>query len=210
MLVALGPIDAASAQIAGSVVFTTDYELRGLSLSNGLPAVSGTLSYDHASGLYAGLTATGVETTDSGVQFLGYLANSGYAHRINATMSFDAGLTYARVTIHEEQIYSANYTEIYAGLTARNISFHIYYSPDYLGFGESSFYFDCNAAVRLAEHLRLFGHAGLLALSDGHDESDLPSQQFDFRIGAAVDFDRFELQRSWAGPASRTQYLTAG
>ena len=48
----------AAAQVGVSASLLTDYLYRGVSLSDGRPAASLTLSYDHPSGAYGGLTAS--------------------------------------------------------------------------------------------------------------------------------------------------------
>ena len=82
---------AARAQVAASAAIESDFRFRGFSLTDGHPAGTLQLSYDHSSGFYANGAASAV-ARDGGVDFLGYQVNAGFAQRVTPELSLDAGI----------------------------------------------------------------------------------------------------------------------
>src|SRR5687768_2258453 len=71
----------AAAQLAASIAIETDYRFRAHLLSDGRPAATVQLAYDHASGLYLNVAAIGA-LGDDGPRFVGAQGNIGYAARL--------------------------------------------------------------------------------------------------------------------------------
>ncbi|HEX4182377.1 MAG TPA: TorF family putative porin, partial [Caulobacteraceae bacterium] len=97
---------AARAQVGLSASFDTDYRFRGFSLSNDRPTLSLAFSFDHASGAYAGASAIATETPQTRIGFLGYVADLGYARRIDGATSWDVGATYTSVNTNTQPNYT--------------------------------------------------------------------------------------------------------
>jgi uncharacterized protein (TIGR02001 family) len=148
----------AMAQISASASLASDYRFRGISLSDGRPALTANLAYDHSSGAYAGVSVIGIDTPHDGAQMLGHIEYIGYATRKSRGLSWDVGLHNEDLTAYADRKYVFRYTEVYAGLTSNNISTHLYYSPNYLKPGASILYADLDGALRPAPQWRLFGH----------------------------------------------------
>ena len=88
----LAATPAAAADWSADVGVISDYRYRGLSLSNGKPALQGSLSVEHDSGLYAELWASSL--TGNGASRAEVDATAGYAFSLTETLSFDASATY--------------------------------------------------------------------------------------------------------------------
>jgi uncharacterized protein (TIGR02001 family) len=192
----------ARAQVGASLSLTSDYQWRGLSLSAGKPALSLNLSYDHASGLYGGLSTTAVDTDHSGVRPLGYLVYVGYARRVSDRLSWDVGVTNSETTIYSYWRYSAHYTEAYGGVTAGAFSAHAYFSPKYIGGEEATIYLDADGAVRPAKDWRLFGHLGLLTPLSRSEAGRHVRARLDARLGVARQFGHWEAHAAWSAITS--------
>src|SRR5258706_28496 len=140
----------AGAEVAVSASVDTDYRFRGISLSDGHPALSASVSFDQPDGVFGGVTGIAVQTDHSGVQGLGYIGYLGYAHRMNAGGSWEVGVTNSQTSVYLYRRYSANYTEIYAGYSNGDLSAHVFYSPKYIGVEDDTIYAEVNGAFRPA------------------------------------------------------------
>ncbi len=199
----------AAAQVSGSVAVTSDVQYRGQSLSNGGPAIAGSLSYDSPVGLYLGAGATGSAIPHVGIRETSTAAYIGYARQIEPAVAWDVGMDGTHIVKYGYYKYVVDVTELYAGISGRHFSSHVYYSPDYLGQGISTLYFDVSGTLRpgVGQHWRLFSHAGLLIPLDAKPAST-KTLHADVRAGAAVEFKRAELQVYWTGSGRSTDYLT--
>jgi uncharacterized protein (TIGR02001 family) len=181
----------AAAQISVQAELQSDDRYRGVSLSNGAPALGLTLTYDSPSGLYVGVNgAAGL-----GREALNYTAYVGYAQRMGDN-AWDVGLTGAGAVLRPPgryaPIYKDVYVEVYAGFTHRNLSVHVYYSPRYIVEDAPTIYVDLDAAIHPAAHWRVFGHAGVLTpLSSWRP--DAGGARVDGKLGLAREFRHGEV-----------------
>jgi len=179
--------------VAASVSVVSDYQVQGLSLSDGRPVLEASLAYDRPGGVYGGATALAV-FGPRGPRPLGYVAYLGYSGRVTANSSWDVGVSNSEISQILDKRYSDNYTEIYIGGTKGNVSAHLYVSPDYVGGEGPSLYLEVSGAAPLARHWRLFGHAGVLTgLGNGYSYSGARTRA-DVRAGLAREFRNFELR----------------
>ena len=116
----------AHAQVGLSAAVESDDRVRGVSLSDGNPVLSLNLTYDHVSGVYAGVSATTVATDHKGVEMLGDVVYLCYAGRFGPETSWDVGVSNSNVSVYPDIAYRYNYTELYAGITRNNLSAHLY------------------------------------------------------------------------------------
>jgi uncharacterized protein (TIGR02001 family) len=87
------PVGGAKASVSGSLILLSDYRFRGISRSDGDPALQGQLTVTLPNGLYAG----GRGTTLKGVRALGDAEldlYAGYSTAIAPGTTVDAGLVY--------------------------------------------------------------------------------------------------------------------
>ncbi|MBD8879977.1 hypothetical protein IHE49_05745 [Rhodanobacter sp. 7MK24] len=182
----------AHAQVAASATLASDYQFRGVSLSDGQPSAQLSIDYDQpASGWYeGGMMSTVRADARDAVQLLGY---AGYARRLGADWSWDAGVRYSRFTGAE----SYAYTEAYAGLSYRQLTGRIYYAPDYFGFGAAALYAELDTSHALTQHWYLFGHVG--CLRHGGDVASDHTSRFrtDMRGGLGLALAPWDIQLSW-------------
>jgi uncharacterized protein (TIGR02001 family) len=83
---------AHTADWSAEIGAVSDYRYRGLSLSNGKPALQGSLALEHESGAYAELWASSPSSGGSGPAELD--ATAGYAFRLTDAVSLDVSATY--------------------------------------------------------------------------------------------------------------------
>jgi uncharacterized protein (TIGR02001 family) len=203
MAVAMAGPARAQLNIAASL--DTDYRLRGYSLTEGRPALSASLGYDAASGLYLGASGVAADPPDAGVRSLGYIAYGGYARRFAGGRSLDIGLSRTRLKNFDQPGWSAlRYTEVYLGASSEHLSFRALYSPHYIRDGAKALYLDLSASAQPAERWRASAHAGLLRYLDRPPSWNGRTSQYDLRGVLAREFDHGDLHLTWTlrGPDS--------
>jgi uncharacterized protein (TIGR02001 family) len=202
LLAWLAPVGAAQAQVAADLGVQSDYRLRGLTTTDGKPAVVADLSYDHASGAYAGVTGLAAALPGTPGGALGYIAYAGYAFGGRSGPTWDVGVVDAGFDDLRRYGRTYGYVEVYGGFTAGPLAARLYYSPDYLGEGLSTLYADLAATWRPARAWRLFAHAGVLTPLEGSGPPYSFRERYDISLGAARRFGRFELQveGTWTAP----------
>jgi len=196
----------ARAQIGVSLSAETDYRYHGVSLTGGKPDLSLNLSYDHGSGLYAGASAIGTQGPRGDVRALGFVEYVGFVARTGAETAWDAGVNHSNLTVDVIRPYTYDYSEYYVGLLKNNYSFHLYYSPNYLGQGVNTIYADLDGAVRPAAHWRLFAHAGVLTSTGGGRAPDGRQERYDVRAGVAAEFGGGEVRLAWTAISPYAEY----
>lgn len=204
---AMGWTGPAAAQLAASLSATSDFRLRGISLNGGGAAVTASLAYDHASGLFGGVAATAGDTRRFGVQLLSRTAYIGYAGRLTRTLSGEFGIVDTNASSNVFRRFSGHYTEVYAGLGTERINTRIFYTPNFFAAGLHAAYLDVNATTRVRPRLRLFGHGGLLVPLGGPGQNILPRPRYDLRLGAAAERGRAEVQLAWVRSGAGRDYL---
>jgi uncharacterized protein (TIGR02001 family) len=195
---------SAGAQVAGSVGIQNTYRLRGYSISDGHPVATLDLSYDHSSGVYVDLSALAEFEDDASPEFLGYIANVGYAHRIGPQLSVDGGVVRTQFSHYAVgQSSDAHYTDLYVGIAGRGLSAHLHYSPDYYRSGIATLYGEVDGAVKPAEKWQLTGHVGALGyLSYPGNPAYYRyyrATHYDWRAGVARELGRISLHADLSG-----------
>lgn len=187
----------ASAQVGVSAVLQSDYRYRGRSLSDERPTLSLNVSYDHASGAYAGGSAIVQDAREYGVEMLGYIAYAGYVIEPAHGPAIDLGVTHTHVVDYRFGERKFDYTEAYAGVLTENVSFRVYYTPDYYESGIHTLYADLAVAIQPAPDLRLFAHVGALSGIGGRNGPGARRVRYDVSAGAARRFDNLEFSATW-------------
>lgn len=166
-------------------------------MSKGRPAAAVYLSFDHRSGSYVGGSVVG--TINDGQPRLAALqANAGYAVRIDPTLSLDAGVSHARYFFGFGSDRDYENTEAYAGLTFREVSARLSYSPDYYQSGSRALYAELEGAFEPAANWLLSAHAGALTYLDSPPYR-LPRRRYDWRIGASRQAGRYGFHLDLSG-----------
>jgi uncharacterized protein (TIGR02001 family) len=185
---------SALGQVSGSAALVSDYRYRGVSLSDGNPAVQLGVTYDDPRNWYAGLLASGVLghcAYDCGhLQGIGYV---GYAKREPSGLGLEVGGD----VLFSNASSSYTFGELYLGMSYVNTSARVYFSPRYFGLATRSVYGELNQTLPLNERARLFAHAGVLRVSDDGTYTHQAATRVDVSLGAAVDIEAFEVTVSW-------------
>lgn len=186
---------SAHAQTSGSIALVSDYRFRGVSLSDGHPALQATLQYDSAGDWYAGAFASRVslEDNDARIQLMGY---GGYSYRLSSAWSWEAG---AAASVFPGA-GGYNYADAFLGLAVGNFSGRLHASPNYFGQGPTAYYLEVDGSCPLLTGLRLFGHAGWqhVAGSGGDDNIAARRNRWDARAGIAASAGRWNYQLAFA------------
>ncbi len=100
--------------VSGRATATTDYRYRGVSQSDGDPALQGSFSLSHNSGFYGGVFASTL-TDNLRPGNLELSAYAGYSREIATATELDVGVQYYAFP-NNEGLSSADYVEPYAAL----------------------------------------------------------------------------------------------
>jgi hypothetical protein len=224
MLFDMAAPSAARAQLIGSATLESDYRLRGLSLTNGEPDVRVGLAYDYASGAYVGASAIAAQPARVGLRALGYVAYAGFARQTGGGLGWDIGATDSQIDLRfsapqlvrtaqgaplmqsVEHTYRAHYSEVYGGLSMRDVSARLYLSPDYLGQHLRTAYLDLTVAGKPVDRLRLFAHAGALTPLGGSAGPNSGRERYDLGAGAGWEFRNGDVQLAWTTITQQAEY----
>ena len=186
--------------ITGRATATTDYRYRGISQSDGDPALQGTATLSHDSGLYGGVWASSLtDVSPAGEVEIEYYA--GFAREIGSGTDLDVGLLYTTYP-DASAPGDPNYIEAYASLshTLGPVTAEVgtFYAPeqDSLGGDDNIYvYGDLTAGIPLTP-LSVIGHLGYSSggLAPGGNYVDwslgIEMDQGPFRVGLSyVDSD---------------------
>lgn len=195
LLALLGLAQPAAAQLSASASLTSDYRLRGYSLSRGEPAASASIGYDDKSGLFADGTAI-VASADGGLHWIGAIGAVGYARRLDGALALDAGVLRAQFSPHARYGRATGYTEFFAGVTSRSLAAHLSISPDYLWSGVTAAYLNVEAIARPAPRWRITGHGGVLRYLGGRLPFPISRTQHDWRLALTREVGRMDVELS--------------
>lgn len=139
-------------EFGGSIAATSDYVWRGVSQTQGKPALQIDLNATHASGFYAGVWASNVDFGDPDdgidVEFDPYI---GWSGAVGEDKELDVFLTHVSFPGHNPG-YDYSYTEIEGKLTFAG-KFHVgaAYSPDIFNLGGPGYYTNVGVELPLGE-----------------------------------------------------------
>jgi uncharacterized protein (TIGR02001 family) len=196
---AFAPLGAAhAAQAALGLAITSDYRVRGVSFSDRRPALSVSLNGDFANGVYVGAQAVVQDAAGAHMRLLGHQEYLGYARRMDDGRSWEVGVDNQRYEGYGPAPFRLTYTEAYAGLSGRNFTTRLYYSPNYNGPDHHIAYLETNAVIRPADGWRITGHAGIYQpLNSWTFVKRRP--RYDGRVEVIRTFGRAELSLGFAG-----------
>jgi uncharacterized protein (TIGR02001 family) len=190
---ALTGVSHASAEWSGHVALTSEYIYRGLSWSDGNPALQAGVDYEHDGGFFGGLWASSVDlSNNTGRRDIELDYYAGYHFPSESAFAVSAALV---LYTYPDDSGNFDYDYAEALLTASfadNYSLEIGYTDDAYGFGTSS------------HHVEVRGNwdtpAGWV-VSAGLGSNDLgdraPSSYFYWDVGASARFSRLTLDLRW-------------
>ncbi|TWI13511.1 uncharacterized protein (TIGR02001 family) [Lysobacter ruishenii] len=200
MALAMMGFAPAHAGVIGSVTLASDYIFRGVSQTNGDPAVQAGVEYAADSGVYAGAWGSNVSwLSDYGATGLA-VSNSleldvcaGYRGKLGERVSYDVGaLYYGYPGDYPAGFNRPDTGEVYAGLTVAAtdaLSLGAKYShavTDLFGYVDSdgSGYLDVNATYALGGGWTLVAHGG-----EQWIEGNEAYEYADWKLGVSKAFD---------------------
>ncbi len=168
----------------GSLAATSDYIFRGVSQTDESPALQGSLDVGHTNGLYAGIWASNVDfDSPDGIDIeLNFYV--GWTFEFDNDTALD--LQFVRYQYPGANPgYGINYNELMVGYSfLEYYTATVAYSDDFLGSGESTFYYHAGADFPLGVgELNLTLGAGLNDIS-----SAAGSDYWDYQLGVNRDF----------------------
>jgi len=195
---------------SASVAFSSEYIWRGVSQTDGDPAISGSLDYGHSSGFYAGVWGSNVDYgDDASAEFDAYL---GFASEFGESgIGYDVG--FLRYMFPGEDY---NFNEVYGSLSYSIFSAGVAYSSDTLGSGEDGYYWSLDAAYDLPIGVNLYGGVGYYDADENTFTTDVDSYAH-YWVGVSKDVAGFTLDLSyqdadsdaedWAGELAEETFL---
>jgi len=193
----------AHAEFSGTALLATDYVFRGISNTDGDPAIQGSMDYEHESGVYAGVWGSNVKFrenagSDTTVQEATIEIDyyGGFASEFDVGIGWDLGALYYTYPGSESD-FDYNYWEALGALgyafeevtLAPEVGVELYYSPDYFGSSGNATY----AAAMLDLSLPMdFGAGFSVGKQWFHDDSDL--NYTDWKIGLTKELQGFDLE----------------
>ena len=181
-----------------SLSIASDDRFRGHSTSDKRPVATGTISYDHASGVYAGLSLTGGPTRDEGLRVLRSVQYLGYARHVGPGVSLEGGISHRIYSRQATVEYARTFTECYVGVTGRRVASRLFYSPNYDAYHHSATYAEVDALLLNQGDWSVTGHLGLLA-SPTYRQGDPQRVEVDWRAGVTRRLGRLSLSATLVG-----------
>ena len=158
----------AAAQVAANVTLASNQLFRGETISNDDPGITVAVSADSRGGLFAGADASFAAGSEQ-PRLTASNQYAGIALRLGAA-SFEAGAIHRDYGAMSDDAYRKHFTELYAGISLRQVQLRAYVSPDYLVDGRNTYYVEVNARLATVEQWKLEGHGGLSLIP--HDLGD--------------------------------------
>lgn len=197
--------DGGAWTVEGEIAAASDYVWRGVTQTDGKPALMGEVTVAHESGFYAGAWAGRADTGDSesGVdhEIDLYL---GWAGELSDGVGLDLSVTRARYPGTNEG-YGMDYTEFAAALSlGEYYTFGVAYSPDIFQLGEQGIYYSAAAEYPL-------GDSGFgLKLSTGwYDLDDAAGDSYgDYLVGITRSFGPIDAELAYTNTFSYGEALS--
>lgn len=192
MAFAEDPKPASPHAFSGNFTLTSQYNFRGLTQTNGRPALQGGYDYSYKGGFYAGVWASNVtwiadvgNGDSSSLETDVYL---GYKFALSKDWTLDLGaIEYYYPGEYADSTIKPHTTEAYLGLSYKwvSIKYSHVVSQDFFGFEDfkNTKYYEANASIPLPNSFTLALHAGRQDYSKA--SSDL--SYTDYKIGISKE-----------------------
>ena len=190
--------ETAPAQVGGAVSVSSDYLLRGRTLSAGRSALTAAVSYDDRSGAFGDVAV--VASTDPGgaLYLVGTIGDVGYAGAVGGDWKIEGGMTRAQFAGRGGG-RSRGYSELHVGASHGDVSGRLHFSPDYFRPANATLYAEVDAVVRPLPGWRLLGHLGLLEYRNRTLSPVGRQAQYDWQLGLARRFGRLDAKLAVTG-----------
>jgi uncharacterized protein (TIGR02001 family) len=194
------------AQVSFSASIASDYRYRGISLSDQSPSPQLGVNYDSSAGAYAGLSLAKARFRYTGAKAQA-IAYAGWAQRLGANLSWDAGASATSFRGAEKY----NYQEWYAGLNGARSGVRLSLSPRYFGVGGKTAYLEFNGSHALTPDWDLVAHAGYLHALGNAERWRYPTKaRFDGRLGVATELEGWAVQLAYTATRENAALYQGG
>ena len=161
---------ASAIEISGNVALTTDYIFRGMSQTDGSPAIQGGFDADLGNGVYAGAWGSNVDFGDSTNASMELDLYAGWATEVNG-VGVDLGVIHYGYPTGET---GSNYDEVYVGLSFGPAKLTQYFGVD-LGsedLGDTNYGNYSDLGLDLGEYngVAFAAHVGYYDWKEGKDD----------------------------------------
>lgn len=206
-LAMLGLATTASAEITGTAAVTSDYDFRGVSLSDEDPAFQASIDYAHDNGFYASIWGSSLDygpDYDGGIEID---LSAGLAGETEMGIGWDVGAVWYLYPDSEASPAKAeieDYGEAYLGGSYKMFDAKVWYADDYADAGDSAWYTELNANFELPAGLTLGLHVGQSfgdywdAVADAAEEdletTGIDGEYTDWSIGLGYTVSYFDLE----------------
>jgi len=190
-------VPPAAAQVGASISIYSEERARGEATSGGRPVAALDLSYDARDGFYMGGSASVVATTRSGLQLLDTTIFAGFAHRLEAGPTIEAGVSDTRYSEYGGFRRAAGYSEAYVGVLTQHFSARLHYSPGYYRKDVSTAYGELDGVLDPTARWRFSGHFGALVRLSGADRAAMVN--YDWRVNVQRSLGWFDLHVALTG-----------
>lgn len=173
---------AANAGLSVTPAVVSDYDFRGVTQTDGDPAVQLGATYSFDSGFYVGAWGSNIDfgPGDPNIEidyFAGFAGGDA-----SESFGYDIGLNYYTYP----NAGSINTLEVYAGISKGWFAGKVWYSPDVSSSDDSSFYVEGNATIPLPLGFALTGHVG-------YSTSKAYVDYVDYAVGVGYDIGKVSL-----------------
>lgn len=180
---AAGVAHAEGPSLSGNVALTSDYTFRGISQSDGDPALQGGFDYANEAGglpFYAGVWASSIDFAAQSAE-LELDVYGGIKPRLNDQVGFDLGVIGYLYPSASDDGAELDYLEAYAKVNFDvssnfGIGGAVFFSPEFTGETGSGLYAEISAAYKLNDTWAVSGAYGMQQAEDA-----------DFDVGASID-----------------------
>jgi uncharacterized protein (TIGR02001 family) len=199
----------AQAQFSSTATLASDYDFRGVSLSNNNPALQASVDYAYDNGFAIGAWASNIDYGDGYDGRLELDLYAGFTGKINDKFSWTAGGVFYSYPGSEDKQVTAQrpvavskiepYPEIYAGGTFGPVAVKQWYSHDFGGTSTGAFYTEANYAQPLPANWTLNVHAGYSWGDYWKDEGPGGGDLLDYSVGVTYQWNRFAVGAKLTG-----------
>jgi uncharacterized protein (TIGR02001 family) len=177
-------------EISANVTLTTDYVFRGVTQTDGDPAVQGGFDYAHPTGFYAGIWGSNVKFPGDPDFHLEVDVWAGFAGQFGE-LGWDLGILRYMYPGTGREI---DFNEFYVGTRLGMLTAYVHHSNDYANTGGRSTHYRFGAEFELPQDFELGVRVGFTDFSRAAVGPDTSTTYFDWHIGvstqlAGVDFE---------------------
>lgn len=184
----------AQADVTGTATIASDYDFRGVTQTDGNPALQLSIDFATESGWYVGGWGSNIDWLSTASQELDLY--TGFKGATDGGLGWDVGVVYYSYPGESD----FNTAEIYGKLSYSVLTGAVYYTDNYFNADESAFYVSADAAIPVGP-LSLGLHAGLsqgdgIAASFG-GSTNAEDSYTDYGIGISYSASNLTLGVKW-------------